>query len=143
MRIPNGLTSGFAAGGFLYHAVSDGWAGVLHATAGGAAGFLPLLLLHRFGGMGAGDVKWFGAFGIWAGTAATVHLMVTSILLAGGISVFLLLLRLRMIRRWGRRLPWPWGRHPAEPGKGAAFPFMLAVAPCVIALLSGAGAIAI
>jgi prepilin peptidase CpaA len=129
MRIPNALTAGFAAGGFAYHAAWGGWTGTADALAGGAAGILPLLLLYRFGGIGAGDVKWFGAFGIWTGAGPAIQLLVYSILLAGVLSVLLLFLRLSGLRRWARRLPWPWGRHPAEPGKGAAFPFMLAVAP--------------
>ncbi|MBW5447078.1 prepilin peptidase [Cohnella sp. CFH 77786] len=137
MRIPNVLTASFAVGGFIFHSAWDGWTGIIEALSGGAAGALPLLLLYRFGGIGAGDVKWFGALGIWAGAVAALQLLAYSILLAGCLSVLLLSLRLPLLRRWGKRLPWPWGRHPAEPGKGASFPFMLAVAPGYLCLLFG------
>lgn len=137
MRIPNALTAGFSAGGLIYHGVGEGWTGLAAAVIGGAAGALPLLLLYRFGGIGAGDVKWFGAFGIWTGAGTVIQLLMYSILTAGGLAAALLLLRLPGVRRWGTRLPWPWGRHPALPGKGASFPFMLAVVPGFIWLWWG------
>lgn len=135
MRIPNALTAGFAAAGLVFHSVRGCPAELVEALAGGAAGFLPLFLLYRFGGIGAGDVKWFGAFGLWTGAGTALQLLAYSVVLAGCLSVLLLLLRFPGLRRWGKRLPWPWGRHPAEPGKGAIFPFMLAVAPSFFWLL--------
>ncbi|WP_276354925.1 prepilin peptidase [Cohnella caldifontis] len=137
MRIPNVLTAGFAAAGIVCHTAVSGWPGLEAALAGGVAGALPLWLLYRFGGLGAGDVKWFGAFGVWAGVSATLQLTVYSILAAGGIGGLLLLLRSPGLRRLGSRLPWPWGRHPVLGGKGAAFPFMLAVAPGLLWLWWG------
>ena len=129
MRIPNVLTAGFAAGGLIYHTIGDGWHGLLESLVGGLAGMLPFLILYRLGGIGAGDVKWFGAYGTWAGAAAALHLMLDAILIAGALSALLLTWRLPWLRRWGSRVPWPWGRHPSLPGRGAVFPFMLAVAP--------------
>ena len=129
MTIPNRLTVGFAVGGLIVHALLDGRTGVTNALLGCAAGALPLSLLYRLKGIGAGDVKWFGAFGMWAGAGIALQLLLGSILLAGLFSALLLTLRLPGLRRWGSRLPWPWGRHPALPGRGAVFPFMLAVAP--------------
>ena len=127
--IPNALTVTFAVSGFVYHAAVSGWQGMLAAAVGALAGMLPLVPLHMFGGLGGGDVKWFGAFGCWAGAELALRLMLYSMAVAGVFAAFLLLLRMPGLRRWGRKLPWPWGRHPALPGKGAAFPFMLAVAP--------------
>jgi prepilin peptidase CpaA len=129
MIIPNELTAGFAAAGFAFHAVTAGWTGMTGALVGGAAGVLPLLLLYRMRGIGAGDVKWFGAFGVWTGAAAALQLLMYSVLCAGGFSLLLLLLRVPGIRRFAQRIPWPWGQHPAIAAKGARFPFMLAVAP--------------
>lgn len=137
MKIPNLLTAGFALAGLFYHLFAEGAHGLVSAAAGGAAGALPLWLLYRCGGMGAGDVKWFGAFGIWAGAAAALQLAVYAILAAGGIGALLLATRLPGLRNWSARLPWPWGRHPGLPGKGAAFPFMLAVAPAFVFLMGG------
>lgn len=141
MTIPNGLTAGFAAAGIIYHAAWNGWSGAYYALVGGAAGLLPLLLLYRFKGMGAGDVKWFCAFGTCAGAAFVLKLLLYAILIAGGLSALLLLLKLPAFRRWGARMPWPWGKHPAEPGKGAVFPFMLAVAPGFVWLLWKSGGV--
>lgn len=129
MRIPNALTAGFAAGGLLFHLLWMGWQGLLSSLLGGLAGAIPILVVYRFGGIGAGDVKWFGAYGTWSGAVAAMQLLVISILIGGAISALLLTLRIRWFRRFGSRLPWPWGRHPGLPGRGAVFPFMIAVVP--------------
>jgi prepilin peptidase CpaA len=135
MRIPNGWTVGFAAGGLAYHTIVSGGIGAGQSLAGAAAGLIPLLVLYRLGGIGGGDVKWFGAFGSWVGAIAALQLLIYSILFAGGISALLLLLRMPGVRKWGRRLPWPWGAHPVGSGKTASFPFMLAVTPAFACLL--------
>jgi prepilin peptidase CpaA len=129
MRIPNWLTGGFALAGLVFHGAWAGWPGAKAALVGGAVVMFPLLLFYRLGGMGAGDLKWFGAFGIWTGAVTALQLLLWALLIAGTMALFLLALRFRPLRRWGQRLPWPWGRHPTAPGRGAAFPFMLAVAP--------------
>jgi len=139
MRIPNMLTAGFAVGGVIFHTVWSGWNGLAASIVGGLAGALPFLLLYRFGGIGAGDIKWFAAYGMWAGATLAWRLMIDSILVAGALSILLLTLRLPGLRRWGSRLPWPWGRHPALPGRGAVFPFMLAVVPGYVWLATHGG----
>lgn len=139
MRIPNGLTLGFATAGLIFHGAWSGWLGIAAALVGGAAVTLPLLLFYRVGGIGAGDLKWFAAFGIWTGAATALQLLIGSLLIAGALSLLLLSLRLPSIRRWGKRLPWPWGQHPTVPGKGAVFPFMLAVAPGYVWLITRSG----
>jgi prepilin peptidase CpaA len=132
LKIPNVLTVGFASIGLVFHVLFEGWTGLGFSFSGVAAGMLPLLLLYRLRGIGGGDVKWFGAFGMWTGAIATLQLLFYSILWAGGISVLLLLLRVPGIRRWGERLPWPWGDHPVQAGRKTAFPFMLAVVPAFV-----------
>jgi prepilin peptidase CpaA len=135
MQIPNRLTVFFASAGMLYQLVMNGLAGAGWALAGAAMGFIPLYMMHRFGGIGGGDVKWFGAFGVWMGPLPTLQLLVFSILIAGGIAAVLLVLRLPVLRKLGHHLKWPWGSHPLTVGKGAQIPFMLAVAPGFITLL--------
>ncbi|WP_246042270.1 A24 family peptidase [Cohnella pontilimi] len=135
LRIPNAITFGFACAGLAFHLLSDGWTGFRFSASGAAAGVLPLLLLYVLRGMGGGDVKWFGAFGAWAGALTALQLLFFSVLWAGGISVVLLLLRVPGIRHWGSQLPWPWGDHPVLAGRKAAFPFMLAVAPAFLSSL--------
>ncbi|KIL35889.1 hypothetical protein SD71_10910 [Cohnella kolymensis] len=135
MQIPNRLNVLFMGGGLLYQSLSDGLSGMAFAAAGAAAGMLPLLLMYWFGGIGGGDVKWFGAFGVWMGPAYTLQLLVISILFAGSISVVLLILRVPLLRTLAGRIKWPWGAHPLSLGRGTQFPFMLAVAPGYIILL--------
>lgn len=135
MEISNWLCAGFAAGGLLYQIAAYGPGRLWWALSGLAAGLLPLLVLYAAKGLGAGDVKWFAAFGIWSGAIVTVQLAVYSMLVAGGLAVLLLALRLPLVRPWALRLRWPWGTHPALGGKGAKFPFMLAVAPAYALLL--------
>jgi prepilin peptidase CpaA len=135
MQIPNTLTVSFAGGGLVYQVITHGIHGLGLAVAGAITGILPLYVMNRLGGIGGGDVKWFGAFGIWMGPLPTLQLIVFSILFAGGIAGVLLMLRLPGMHSIGRRLNWPWGPHPLIAGRGAKFPFMLAVAPGFIMLL--------
>ena len=134
MVIPNRLTISFALGGVLAHAAAEGAAGLAAGCAGVLAGAVPLILLHALKGAGAGDVKWFAAFGAWAGAWPALWVFLWSMLAAGGIAVFLLLWRVPPFRRMARRIRWPWGAHPSA-GRNVRFPFMLAVGPTVLAFL--------
>lgn len=135
LRIPNALNALFAVCGLLYQGVFHGSDGLVVASIGAAAGIAPLYALFLLRGMGGGDVKWFGVFGIWAGALPTLRLMMYAIVAAGAIAVVLVILRLPLLRRLGERLTWPWGEHPISYNKGARFPFMLAVAPSFMMLL--------
>ena len=134
MIIPNGLTLTFALGGVLAQTAAEGTTGFMASCAGALAGAVPLFTLYALRGAGAGDVKWFAAFGAWAGVGPTFWVFVWSVLAAGGIAAFLLLLRIPPVRWMARKVRWPWGTHPVS-GRGVRFPFMLAVAPAVFALL--------
>ncbi|WP_179215832.1 prepilin peptidase [Paenibacillus sp. MY03] len=89
-RIPNWLTFAFFVAGLLYHVSINGVAGLAAASWGATAGFLPLLLLYALGGIGAGDVKLFGAAGAWIGVGTVLQLMMASIVCAGIIGLLLL-----------------------------------------------------
>lgn len=100
--IPNWLTLPYCASGFLFHAIAGGWAAAGEAAWGAAAGFLPLLAVYALGGIGAGDVKLFGAVGAWLGAQAVLQLMMASMVYAGMIGLLLLACRripLAMIRK--------------------------------------------
>jgi len=135
LRIPNALTLSFLAGGIGYRFLWQGTDGLATALAGAACGLIPLYAMNRMGGIGGGDVKWFGAFGAWAGPAQAFQLLLSSLLLGGGIACALLALRLPGLRKLGAKLRWPWGEHPLTGGKNVKFPFMLAVAPGWLILL--------
>jgi prepilin peptidase CpaA len=92
-KIPNVLTVGGSAAGFIYHVVADGWQGAVFALAGFAAGFITLLALYVFGALGAGDVKLFGAIGAISGMQFVLYSAVYSILFAGFIGVVILLFK--------------------------------------------------
>lgn len=136
LRIPNKLTVLFALGGILHHGFAEGLQGTIASTAGVLAGFVPLYLMFRFGGIGGGDVKLFGAIGTWFGPLPTLQLLLGSIAAGGGIALLLLALRLPVLRAVGRAVVWPWGEHPLDAGGGAKFPFMLAVAPVYATMLA-------
>ncbi|MFF2889021.1 prepilin peptidase [Paenibacillus sp. NPDC057967] len=138
--ISNWLTGTSFVLGMLYHVLAGGIEaqGWLYAAAGAAAGFIPLLILYAFGGIGAGDVKLFGALGAWIGAAMIAQLMMYSILYAGAFGVLMLAFNRAFAKRMAalmiiaypgaaRTFNWfEWARS------GKSFPFMLAVAPAAI-----------
>jgi len=132
--IPNRLTFGFLGAGLVFHLAWGGREGLMFALFGFAAGFVPLLLLYAAKGLGAGDVKLFGAAGAWIGAHAVLQLMLYSILYAGAIGAALLVLRRPKWRRaaagaWRRLAPAGWSRYVRWASSGNAFPFMAAVVP--------------
>ncbi|WEK55088.1 MAG: prepilin peptidase [Candidatus Cohnella colombiensis] len=137
MHISNKLVLLFACSGLLYQMLSYGALhGIEFALMGALAGFVPLYLLFLLRGLGGGDVKWFGAFGMWTGVLPTLQLMIYSLLCAGGIALFVLFFRLPWLRELAMRVKWPWGSHPTTSGRAAHFPFMLAVAPSFMILIA-------
>lgn len=82
-RIPNWLTFGAAAAGFIALTTAGGTAGMLRSLTGWACGvalFFPWFALR---GMGAGDVKLLAAFGAWLGPGDTLQVALYAAL-AGG-----------------------------------------------------------
>ncbi|MDQ8736010.1 A24 family peptidase [Paenibacillus sp. LHD-38] len=142
--IPNQLTISFFIAAFIYQIATNGLEGAAAAALGAAAGFVPLLLLHLAKGIGAGDVKLFGALGAWAGVLPVLQLLLYAILYAGVIGLILILVNRPFGKRvtngvasfltpdaGQRRHQWlQW----AESGK--KFPFMLAVAPAAVTVWS-------
>ncbi|MFF2481827.1 prepilin peptidase [Paenibacillus sp. NPDC058071] len=137
MIIPNWITLPFFISGLFYHGVFAGWDGLVRALAGVAAGFGPLLLLHLARGIGAGDVKLFGALGAWIGVVPVLYIMLYAILYAGVIGALWLILHRPFFKRMaagagalvGRRSGARQGEWAAWAAGGRTFPFMLAVVP--------------
>ncbi|WP_173275828.1 A24 family peptidase [Paenibacillus sp. NEAU-GSW1] len=143
MIIPNKLTFSFFIAGLLFQLSVHGRQGLKESLLGAAAGFAPLLLLYAAKGIGAGDVKLFGALGAWIGAMPVLHVMMYSILFAGLIGVVLMIVNrpffkrmaaalLTIVMRGGKYRPVEWAAWMSE---GRAFPFMLAAVPGAIAAL--------
>lgn len=142
--IPNWLTGGSFVVALVYHVLSGGLMlqGLLGSLLGGAAGFLPLLILYALGGIGAGDVKLFGALGAWIGASMVVYLMIYSVLYAGVIGIVLLAISRSFVRNVTAAIISAvysgWGTSESQwfswAKSGKSFPFMLAVAPAAITI---------
>ncbi|WP_219219816.1 A24 family peptidase [Variovorax boronicumulans] len=94
-RVPNWLVlfgAAFACITLLMNAQPFGidW---LSAIAGAAVGFGFLLIFYATGLMGAGDVKFAGALGLWVGLQALLPIWIGASLLAGVHAVVWLALR--------------------------------------------------
>ncbi|MFF2094288.1 prepilin peptidase [Paenibacillus sp. NPDC058174] len=140
MLIPNRLTLSFFAAAIVYRLIDGGWHGLLQGALGAAAGFVPLLLLYAAKGIGAGDVKLFGALGAWIGVPTVLYALMYAILYAGAIGLIIVLLQQPMAKRMisaaltfllqGGRLHR--GQWTAWAEGGRSFPFMLAAVPGAI-----------
>jgi prepilin peptidase CpaA len=82
-RIPNWLTVPAGALGLALHAWYEGLPGVWTSIAGAALGLAAFILFFAAGGMGAGDVKLFGAVGALVGPQSLVLVFVFTGLLGG------------------------------------------------------------
>src|ERR1051326_4434993 len=71
-RIPNMVVLSALIAGLAINSAFAGWQGLGSSLLGFGLGFVPMLLLHIFGAMGAGDVKLFGAVGTMLGGALAV-----------------------------------------------------------------------
>lgn len=139
-KISNKWVAVFMAGAILYQLVAGGLAGLGNGMIGAAAGFVPLLLLYMAKGIGAGDVKLFGALGAWIGAAAVLQVLLYSILYAGAIALCIVTFN----RAFGRKFVMEaavavTGSASAKKGQwlswassGTTFPFMLAAAPAAV-----------
>ncbi|MFD2612174.1 A24 family peptidase [Paenibacillus gansuensis] len=141
--IPNRLTFAGAVLGFSYHGITGGLGGLVFASAGFAAGFLLLLALYAVRGIGAGDVKMFGAIGAITGVSFVLQCLMYSIFFGALIGAGILLSRQQFIRRAGQLafglFTFLWFRDMGiwKAGKQEylRFPFMYAVLPgCIIAV---------
>lgn len=152
-KIPNVLNAASFLLALLYFGIRDGLGGIGLSLLGAGAGFLPLLLLYLAKGIGAGDVKLFGALGAWVGFLPVLQMMLYSFLFAGAIAALLLVVRGVKSLSWGappQSVTLANVSDNVEPeanckskksGKGTGwlregktFPFMLAVAPAAFTI---------
>lgn len=86
-KIPNLLILLLLLGGFIYHALQAGPAGLLTAFLGLLTGFALLLIPYMMGGMGAGDVKALAALGSLLGAGSILQVFLYMALIGGLMSV--------------------------------------------------------
>src|SRR5437667_8450688 len=95
-RIPNSITVSGAVAGLVLNSFYGDIHGTVQSLAGAALGVTIFLALYSTGGMGAGDVKLFGAVGAFVGPQALVLVFVFTGLLGGIAGVGLALYRGRL-----------------------------------------------
>ena len=91
-RIPNLLVLMALIAGLVINSAFGGFRGLGNSALGFAVAFIPMLLLHVFGAMGAGDVKLMGAVGSILG-AALMPVTLILVVMAGGVLAIYTMLR--------------------------------------------------
>ncbi|HTQ38689.1 MAG TPA: prepilin peptidase [Pirellulales bacterium] len=93
LRVPNWLTFPMILSGWVFGAVTAGWAGIGESLLGTAVGLALLLPAYAIGGMGAGDVKLLAGVGAWVGATTTFYAFCVSALIGGAIALAMVLLQ--------------------------------------------------
>src|SRR5690349_17644325 len=91
-RIPNVLVLATLLAGISVNTAFSGFHGTLSSLEGFGLAFFPMLLMHIFGALGAGDVKLFGAVGAVIGVAL-VPLTFVVVVMLGALLAFYTMLR--------------------------------------------------
>ena len=87
-RIPNLLVLTALVAGLGINVVFSGLHGLTTSLLGFAIGFVPMLLLHIFGAMGAGDVKLSGAVGSILGVSLMPTTLVLVVMIGGLLAIY-------------------------------------------------------
>jgi prepilin peptidase CpaA len=102
-RIPNKATIPGIFLGFIINTILMSDQGLLYglifSAKGFALGFGIFLVVHAFGGIGAGDVKLFGAIGALMGWEFTMYATVYSVFLAAIIGIVILIYKKDILKR--------------------------------------------
>ena len=90
-RIPNVLVLATLLAGISVNTSFSGVHGMLSSFEGFALAFFPMLLMHIFGAMGAGDVKLFGAVGAVLGVSLVPLAFVVVVMLGAVLAIYTML----------------------------------------------------
>lgn len=87
-RIPNVAVLAALLAGLAVNTIFGGLQGTLGSLYGFALAFFPMLLLHIFGAMGAGDVKLFGAVGAVLGIGLVPVTLILVVMIGGVLAIY-------------------------------------------------------
>ncbi len=90
-RIPNVLVLATLLAGISINTGFSGVQGMISSLEGFGLAFFPMLLMHIFGAMGAGDVKLFGAVGAVLGVSQVPLAFVVVVMLGAVLAVYTML----------------------------------------------------
>ena len=90
-RIPNILVLATLIAGLAFNTSTGGFHGALSSLEGFGLAFIPMILMHLFGAMGAGDVKLFGAVGAVLGVGMVPMTFVVVVMLGAALAVYSML----------------------------------------------------
>lgn len=90
-RIPNVLVLATLLAGISVNTGFSGLQGMFSSLEGFALAFFPMLLMHIFGAMGAGDVKLFGAVGAVLGVSIVPLAFVVVVMLGAVLAIYTML----------------------------------------------------
>ncbi len=90
-RIPNVVVVAALVAGVAMNTGFAGLQGALSSLEGFGLAFIPMLMMHVFGAMGAGDVKLFGAIGAVLGVALVPMTFVVVVMLGAALAVYTML----------------------------------------------------
>ncbi len=90
-RIPNVLVLATLLAGISVNTAFSGFQGTISSVQGFALAFIPMLLMHIFGAMGAGDVKLFGAVGSVLGVSLVPLAFVVVVMLGAVLAIYTML----------------------------------------------------
>ena len=93
LKVPNWITFPLVLSGWVYGAVTGGWAGFGDSLLGTGVGLALLLPAYAIGGMGAGDVKLLAGVGAWVGAQTTFYAFCVSAVVGGVIALAMVLVR--------------------------------------------------
>ena len=118
-RIPNVLVLATLLAGLSINTGFNGVQGMVSSLEGFALAFFPMLLIHIFGAMGAGDVKLFGAVGSVLGVSRWSHsTFVVVVMLGAVLAVYTMLTSRNGLLNAARRVK-NLRRHSARLGDAA------------------------
>jgi len=99
-RIPNQLNLAIALSGLAFQLMFHGWNGVVGGLAGLGVGLGLLTIVWLMNGMGAGDVKFMAALGVWLGPNLTLHAVIAALLVGGVLALVQLAARRNWSETW-------------------------------------------